>query len=247
MPRKIRSNYMEKFKFVYNGRIFDSKHKCCEFYGICYRSVMSYQNRHKCTTEESITHFIELKKSKEIIFRNRKWNSIKTCCEFYDLNEASVKTDMWNRKCTPQEAIERAIEWKKTHEITYHGVKYPSLPQCCEELGINPISVRLYMDNNGVSSTRAITHYIKSKERRAFTFRGKEYKNFAECCLAYGLKPKSVSSAVFKENRPHAEVLEKIVSHVEGCIPQEVMEKKEITGNYVIPQKKASCKGSILL
>ena len=72
------------------------------------------------------------------------------------------------------------------------------------------ISVHLYMDNNGVSSTRAITHYIKSKERRAFTFRGKEYKNFAECCLAYGLKPKSVSSAVFKENRPHAEVLEKL-------------------------------------
>ena len=136
MPRKIRSNYMEKFKFVYNGRIFDSKHKCCEFYGICYRSVMSYQNRHKCTTEESITHFIELKKRKEIIFRNRKWNSIKTCCEFYDLNEASVKTDMWNRKCTPQEAIERAIEWKKTHEITYHGVKYPSLPQCCENLAL---------------------------------------------------------------------------------------------------------------
>ena len=65
--------------------------------------------------------------------------------------------------------------------------------------------------------------------------------------FAYGLKPKSVSSAVFKENRPHAEVLEKIVSHVEGCIPQEVMEKKEITGNYVIPKKKASCKGSILL
>ena len=65
MPRKIRSNYMEKFKFVYNGRIFDSKHKCCEFYGICYRSVMSYQNRHKCTTEESITHFIELKKVKK--------------------------------------------------------------------------------------------------------------------------------------------------------------------------------------
>ena len=44
MPRKIRSNYMEKFKFVYNGRTFESKHKCCNFYGICYRSVMAYQN-----------------------------------------------------------------------------------------------------------------------------------------------------------------------------------------------------------
>lgn len=56
---------------------------------------------------------------------------------------------MWNRKCTPQEAIERAIEWKKAHEITYHGVKYPSLPQCCEDLEINPISVRLYMEKMG--------------------------------------------------------------------------------------------------
>lgn len=133
---------------------------------------MSYQNQYKCNTEEAITHFIELKKNKEIIFRNRKWASIKTCCEFYDLNEDSVKTDMWNRKCTPQEAIERAIEWKKAHEITYHGVKYPSLPQCCEDLGINPISIRLYMEKNGVSSTRAITHYIKSKEKRAFEFCG---------------------------------------------------------------------------
>lgn len=48
---------------------------------------MAYQNQYKCRTEEAITHFIELKKSKEIIFRNRKWASIKTCCEFYDLNE----------------------------------------------------------------------------------------------------------------------------------------------------------------
>lgn len=51
MPRKIRSNYMEKFKFVYNGRTFESKHKCCNFYGICYRSVMAYQNQYKCRTE----------------------------------------------------------------------------------------------------------------------------------------------------------------------------------------------------
>lgn len=242
MPRKIRSNYMEKFKFVYNGRTFESKHKCCDFYGICYRSVMAYQNQYKCRTEEAITHFIELKKSKEIIFRNRKWASIKTCCEFYDLNEDSVKTDMWNRKCTPQEAIERAIEWKKAHEITYHGVKYPSLPQCCEDLEINPISVRLYMEKNGVSSTRAITHYIKSKEKRAFEFRGKEYKNFTECCLAYGLKPKSVSSAVFKAKRPHADVMEEIISHMEGCMPKEVTKKEEIPENQVMSKERHRAK-----
>lgn len=242
MPRKIRSNYMEKFKFVYNGRTFESKHKCCNFYGICYRSVMAYQNQYKCRTEEAITHFIELKKSKEIIFRNRKWASIKTCCEFYDINEASVKTDMWNRKCTPQEAIERAIEWKKAHEITYHGVKYPSLPQCCEELGINPISVRLYMEKNGVSSTRAITHYIKSKKQRIFAFRGKEYNSFTECCLAYGLNPKIVRSAAYRTKSSLPETLEKNVSHMEVCVPQESTGNDENSGNKVISKKRHRAK-----
>ena len=242
MPRKIKSNYMEKFKFVYNGRTFESKHKCCNFYGICYRSVMAYQNQYKCRTEEAITHFIELKKSKEIIFRNRKWASIKTCCEFYDINEASVKTDMWNRKCTPQEAIERAIEWKKAHEITYHGVKYPSLPQCCEELGINPISVRLYMEKNGVSSTRAITHYIKSKKQRIFAFRGKEYNSFTECCLAYDLNPKIVRSAAYRTKSSLPETLEKNVSHMEGCVPQESTGNDENSGNKVISKKRHRAK-----
>ena len=242
MPRKIRSNYMEKFKFVYNGRTFESKHKCCNFYGICYRSVMAYQNQYKCRTEEAITHFIELKKSKEIIFRNRKWASIKTCCEFYDINEASVKTDIWNRKCTPQEAIERAIEWKKAHEITYHGVKYPSLPQCCEELGINPISVRLYMEKNGVSSTHAITHYIKSKKQRIFAFRGKEYNSFTECCLAYDLNPKIVRSAAYRTKSSLPETLEKNVSHMEGCVPQESTGNDENSGNKVISKKRHRAK-----
>lgn len=242
MPRKIRSNYREKFKFVYNGKTFESKRQCCKVYGICYRSVMSYQNQYKCNTEEAITHFIELKKNKEIIFRNRKWASIKTCCEFYDINEASVKTDMWNRKCTPQEAIERAIEWKKAHEITYHGVKYPSLPQCCEELGINPISVRLYMEKNGVSSTRAITHYIKSKKQRIFAFRGKEYNSFTECCLAYGLNPKIVRSAAYRTKSSLPETLEKNVSHMEGCVPQESTGNDENSGNKVISKKRHRAK-----
>ena len=69
----------ETMQFVYNGKTFESKRQCCKVYGICYRSVMSYQNQYKCNTEEAITHFIELKKNKEIIFRNRKWASIKTC------------------------------------------------------------------------------------------------------------------------------------------------------------------------
>lgn len=238
MPRKIRSNYMEQFKFTYNGKTFESKRKCCKYYGICYRSVMAYQDRHKCRTEEAITHFIELKKSKEIIFRNRKWSSIKTCCEFYDLNVDSVKTNIWNRKCTPQEALEQALETKKKREILYHGVKYPSLPKCCEEFGINPVSVRLYMDENGVSATRAITHYIKSKEKRTFTFKGKEYESFSKCCLAYGQKQNSVSAMAHNAGCSNAEMLEKIVDHMKDCVPLNDMEKDKAFEEQVLYKER---------
>lgn len=251
MPRKIRSNYMEQFKFTYNGKTFESKRKCCKYYGICYRSVMAYQDRHKCRTEEAVTHFIELKKSKEIIFRNRKWSSIKTCCEFYDLNVDSVKTNIWNRKCTPQEALEQALETKKKREILYHGVKYPSLPKCCEEFGINPVSVRLYMDENGVSATRAITHYIKSKEKRTFTFKGKEYESFSKCCLAYGQKQNSVSAMAHNAGCSNAEMLEKIVAHMKDCVPLNDMEKDKAFEEQVLykerhrAQEAFFCEGKI--
>ena len=139
---------------------------------------MAYQNQYKCRTEEAITHFIELKKSKEIIFRNRKWASIKTCCEF-----------LWyKRRFCQDRYVESKMhttgsDWtgNRMEKGTWNHISWceiPILPQCCEDLEINPISVRLYMEKNGVSSTRAITHYIKSKEKRAFEFRGKEYKKF---------------------------------------------------------------------
>ena len=81
-----------------------------------------------------------------------------------------------------------------------------------------------------------------TKEKRAFEFRGKEYKNFTECCLAYGLKPKSVSSAVFKAKRPHADVMEEIISHMEGCMPKEVTKKEEIPENQVMSKERHRAK-----
>ncbi len=93
----------------------------------------------------------------------------------------------------------------------------------------------------------AITHYIKSKEKRAFEFRGKEYKNFTECCLAYGLKPKSVSSAVFKAKRPHADVTEEIISHMEGCVPKEVTKKEEIPENQVMSKERHRAKEAFFM
>lgn len=81
------------------------------------------------------------------------------------------------------------------------------------------------MDANGVSATRAITHYIKSKEKRTLTFKGKEYENFSKCCLSYGQKQNSVSAMAHNAGCSNAEMLEKIVDHMKNCIPLNEMEK----------------------
>lgn len=86
-----------------------------------------------------------------------------------------------------------------------------------------------------------------TKEKRAFEFRGKEYKNFTECCLAYGLNPKSVSSAVFKTKRPHADVMEEIISHMEGCMPKEVTKKEEISENQVMSKERHRAKEAFFM
>lgn len=98
------------------------------------------------------------------------------------------------------------------------------------------------MEKNGVSSTRAITHYIKSKKQRIFAFRGKEYNSFTECCLAYGLNPKIVRSAAYRTKSSLPETLEKNVSHMEGCVPQESTGNDENSGNKVISKKRHRAK-----
>ena len=86
-------------------------------------------------------------------------------------------------------------------------------------------------------------HIISNlKRKEPLNSVGKEIQNFTECCLAYGLKPKSVSSAVFKAKRPHADVMEEIISHMEGCMPKEVTKKEEIPENQVMSKERHRAK-----
>ena len=61
------------------------------------------------------------------------------------------------------------------------------------------------------------------------------------------LKPKSVSSAVFKAKRPHADVMEEIISHMEGCMPKEVTKKEEISENQVMSKERHRAKEAFFM
>ena len=74
----------------------------------------------------------------------------------------------------------------------------------------------------------------------------KNTKILRNVVLRYGLKPKSVSSAVFKAKRPHADVMEEIISHMEGCMPKEVTKKEEIPENQVMSKERHRAKEAFL-
>lgn len=200
-PCKVRSNYYDNFRFEFNGRVFNSIKKCCTYYGISYKNVIQRKSDTGCSTEESIRYYIDLKCNKAFIFRNRKWDNIHNCCVFYGLNEASVKNTAWSEHVSIQEALERNITWKKTHQIIYHGEKFASKTECCNKYGIVPCTMRAYLKKHPeVSFTKAMSFLIRDKEKRNIlkgrtqevVFRDKIYASLKQCCEEYGLSPEVV-------------------------------------------------------
>ena len=45
------------------GKKWESIAKCCEHYGISYRSVMQYKSNHQCDTETALQKYIDYKKN----------------------------------------------------------------------------------------------------------------------------------------------------------------------------------------
>ena len=67
------------------------KKNCCEKLGLRYLGVLQHAHDYNCTFEEAISQMLENKQKKEFVFRNRKWLSLDTCCDFYKINKYSVQ------------------------------------------------------------------------------------------------------------------------------------------------------------
>ena len=113
-----------------------------------------------------------------------------------------------------------------------------------------PLQIKNYLEKQAAESGESVKDLIKtwkdylnkSKKQRIFAFRGKEYNSFTECCLAYDLNPKIVRSAAYRTKSSLPETLEKNVSHMEGCVPQESTGNDENSGNKVISKKRHRAK-----
>lgn len=208
----VRTRSDSKTKFEYNGKMYASKKECCEALGISYRSVLSYRYEKNCRFEEAIDHFVERSQQKKFVFRNRKWLNLHNCCQFYGLNEDSVKNYMWNSHCSPAEAVGHHLKAKKDLEFVYKRKRYRSLAECCREYGVNLGSVLAYMDRNKTSAANAITHLTEYRDEKEFAFRDSTYKSMPECCKAFGVNPVSVRDRAKRTGCTWEEAMEHYVS-----------------------------------
>lgn len=169
-PRR-RTNYYERFYFEYDGMLYKSKKNCCEQLGLEYGSVLGYRRVNNCSFTEAIDHFKGLQEEQQFIFRNRKWLSLQTCCDYYGLNKYSVLHYKYDYGFTIQESLEKAIKHAEQLKFKYKGKTYPSFPQCCKQMGIPTNTVRKCMKETGRSKAVALTYCIKKRKKESTEIR----------------------------------------------------------------------------
>lgn len=164
----------------------------------------------------------ERHRAKEAFFyEGNKYISLGQCCEFYGINESSVRSRAWRKKCTWEEAVKYYIQKKETEtpkmQFFYKGKKYKSVSACCAEYGVNASSVRNRAKTTECSIEASLDHFIKKARMEIqpslFIFRDKTYRSLEECCLEYGVNADSVSSRKYRLNCTMEESLEHFIEN----------------------------------
>lgn len=83
-----------RFIFYAFNKKWKSINECCKHFEVRYGSVMSYKRIHKCTAEEAIAYYRNLKKLGIFYFKKVRWTDLKECCDYYNINYKSLCTYM---------------------------------------------------------------------------------------------------------------------------------------------------------
>ncbi|MFR7388622.1 MAG: hypothetical protein ACLUTU_06590 [Blautia faecis] len=135
---------------------------------------------------------LENKQKKEFVFRNRKWLSLDTCCDFYKINKYSVQQLQYQCGYTVQEALERSINHTNLLRFKYKGKNYASFRECCKELGIPECNCEtLYERNRKIKNCSTKLLFEKAENRTEIEkyiilllfYKGKEYDSFVQVLL----------------------------------------------------------------
>ena len=211
--------YEKNFSVEYEGKMWSSIKNCCKSLGISYNSVINYKSKNKCTSQEAIKYYHDLLSKKRFVFGNRPWNSLETCCNYYDFNINSLKNYMYYNHCTVQDALSHYLSVKKNKIYIYQNKRYKSFADCCHHFDIDPSTVRAYSYRCGISLGRAINKCISLRQSRKFIFRGIEYERFVDCCKVYYFSPDYIEYYSRRYSIPLDTAFSEYLEKVEKNIP----------------------------
>lgn len=191
METIYKENQLNNYEVNILGKKWNSIAQCCEYYKISYSSVCVYKWKERCNNDTAVLHFIESKKRNSFYYRKKKWNNIKECCIYYDLDYNLVIAYKSRMNVSPEEAIDGYIRSKKKREFPFQGVTYKSFSECCHAYGVSPSAVEQYRKQKKLLRRRGLIGYLKQWQRNmeesAFCFANIVYKNFSKCCQSYGV------------------------------------------------------------
>ena len=168
--------------------------------------VLQHAHDYNCTFEEAISKMLENKQKKEFVFRNRKWLSLDTCCDFYKINKYSVQQLQYQCGYTVQEALERSINHTNLfsricNTIIFITKLFPIFRFSFRFMHLNMIlslipnwhktgKVRQKCIAEDISLAEALNYYlIQHPVRRKNDYDSTIcHKSIAEQCRQYGIK-----------------------------------------------------------
>lgn len=116
----------------------------------------------------------------------------------------------------------------KNNKFIYNGVKYNSLHDCCNKLGLNSTTVYRFIKitkekNNNISKQEILDMYIEEKkkkeeqqeqininikEKKYFIYNDIKYNSFYDCCNKLGLNPKTIYNYIERKQISNKEALD---------------------------------------
>lgn len=113
------------------------------------------------------------------------------------------------------------------HNFIYRGVEYRSKKECCLAFGLKSRTIAAYSRSHDMSFESALDLHISIDVDmysnaeflygNTYVYRGVMYKSKKDCCLAFGLKFKTVSSYAYSHDISFETALDK---HIDGEIVQ---------------------------
>lgn len=210
--------------------------------------------------------------AKPVTIAGKTYPSIVQCCKALGISASNVNYLIWYYKLKPEQAIQRALYSDKVelqsrmkvnenNDVIVHGIKYTSVRNACEKLGLNYHTVTKVKNKSGKSYSEVLEYYadknrarqekaesIKKKQDNMPNDGGKNRKDLVIYGETFvGLKDTltrlGISPSIYYDERKSEQHKDKTDGEVIEYILECRKAKESINGRYGYNSKQLSIHG----